>query len=94
MKKIMAFLFSFACFMMLFWTNALAYVDPSAMTYVIQAVAAVVIVSGTALTFNVKRIKRFFKNRKEGKNPVEAVQVNEQDGESFAGEFKEDDETK
>lgn len=52
MKKLVrifgAVYFSFA-FMLLFGANAKAYIDPSVMTYVIQAVAGVVIAVGAII---------------------------------------------
>ncbi len=42
-----------------------AYIDPSAVTYVIQAVAGVVIAVGACLTIFRHRIAAFFKKNKE-----------------------------
>jgi high-affinity Fe2+/Pb2+ permease len=49
----------------LFTINASAYLDPSAMTYIIQAVAGVVIAGGAAFVIYWKKIKLFFKKRKK-----------------------------
>ena len=54
-----------------FSINAAAYLDPSAMTYVIQAVAGVAIAGGAALVIYWKKIKLFFKKRKNNKNKTE-----------------------
>jgi hypothetical protein len=52
---------------MLFSIQAAAYLDPSAMTYVIQVIAGVVIASGAALIIYWRKIKLFFKKRKMNK---------------------------
>ena len=44
--------------------NAHAYLDPSATTYVIQIIAAVIIASGATLTIYWKKIRLYFKNKK------------------------------
>ncbi len=43
----------------------MAYIDPSAVTYLIQAVAGVVIALGAALTIFRHKIFAFFKNKKK-----------------------------
>lgn len=49
--------FGFAC-MLLFGENGHAYIDPSVMTYVIQAVAGVVIAVGAAVGIYWRRAKK------------------------------------
>lgn len=49
--------FGFA-FMLLFGVNAQAYIDPSVVTYVIQAVAGVVIAVGAAVGIYWRRAKK------------------------------------
>ena len=53
MKKIVGqafkFIYFFSCFFALFTNYAHAYIDPSAVTYVIQAVAGVLIALGFLL---------------------------------------------
>ena len=56
------------CLALLSSVNVAAYLDPSAMTYIIQAVAGVVIAGGAALVIYWKKIKLFFKKRKANKN--------------------------
>ena len=61
MKKISTiFTFSlfFALGMMFFSFAASAYIDPSAMTYIVQIVVGIVIAGGAAFAFYFKRIKR------------------------------------
>lgn len=68
MKKILFwtchFLFFSVAFFNLFTMPVHAYVDPSAVTYVIQAVAGVVIAVGAALTIFRHKIAAFFKKNK------------------------------
>ncbi|MCI8332726.1 MAG: hypothetical protein HFE78_07870 [Clostridiales bacterium] len=64
MKKVLSFLFFFACSMVMCMTYALAYIDPSAMTYIIQIIAGVVIAAGAAAGFYWRRIKRAVRGRK------------------------------
>lgn len=56
--------FGFA-FMLLFGLNAQAYIDPSVVTYIIQAVAGVVIAVGAVFTVYRHKIAKFFRNQKK-----------------------------
>lgn len=62
-----SFLYFFSCFFTVFTLHAHAYIDPSAVTYVIQAVAGVLIALGAAFTIFRHKIFAFFK----GKNKTE-----------------------
>ena len=46
------------CFMLLFGVNAQAYIDPSVVTYVIQAVAGIVIAVGAAVGIYWRKAKK------------------------------------
>ena len=50
----------------------LAYIDPSAVTYIIQAVAAVVVALGALITVFRHKIAAFFK---KGKDDVERKEI-------------------
>ncbi|MCM1125272.1 MAG: hypothetical protein NC429_02240 [Lachnospiraceae bacterium] len=63
--KLFSFVYFFTCFYSFFTMYAHAYIDPSAVTYVIQAVAAVFIALGAVLTVFRHRIAQFFKKNKE-----------------------------
>ena len=69
MKKIVNNLLKFTYFFVasffLMSIHAYAYIDPSAVTYVIQAVAAVVIALGAVLTVFRHKIAAFFKKGKK-----------------------------
>lgn len=64
---------SFALFFLLgtffFSSTANAYIDPSAMTYIVQIVVGIVIACGAAVGYYFKKIKRAFK---KGDKPVES----------------------
>ena len=55
----------FACFFVLLGNTSFAYIDPSAVTYVIQAVAGVAIAIGAACTVYRHKIMKFFRNQKK-----------------------------
>lgn len=64
MKKslgVIKFVYFGTCFFMLMGNTAFAYIDPSAVTYIIQAVAAVFIALGAVLTVFRHKIFAFFK---------------------------------
>ncbi|MPN52799.1 hypothetical protein SDC9_200462 [bioreactor metagenome] len=68
MKKISGvslFLLFFILGTFLFSTAASAYIDPSAMTYIVQVIVGIIIASGAAIGFYFKKIKR--KLKKEDK---------------------------
>lgn len=69
MKKMMAqtlkFSYFFSCFYALFTIPAQAYIDPSAVTYIIQAVAGVLIALGAVITIFRHKIFSFFKKKKK-----------------------------
>lgn len=50
--------FIFGCAMLLFGANGRAYIDPSVMTYVIQAVAGVVIAVGAVAGIYFRKAKK------------------------------------
>ena len=58
MKKALSFLYFFLCASMLFSVTALAYIDPSAMTYMIQLIAGIAIAAGAGLGFYFRKIRR------------------------------------
>lgn len=64
--RILSFMYFFSCWWIILSIDAQAYIDPSAVTYVIQAVAAVFIAIGAVLTVFRHKIFAFFK--KSSKN--------------------------
>ncbi len=64
MKRILSigkFVYFFTCWWIIFSNNVHAYIDPSAVTYVIQAVAGVFIALGAVVTIFRHKIVAFFK---------------------------------
>ncbi|MCI8275419.1 MAG: hypothetical protein HFI66_07385 [Lachnospiraceae bacterium] len=59
-RKVFSFLYFFVCASLLFSVTALAYIDPSAMTYIIQIIAGVAIAAGAAFSFYFRRLRRKF----------------------------------
>ena len=81
MKKITLKLAKFtyfftACFVMLS-IHAHAYIDPSAMTYLIQIIAGVVIACGAAFGFYWRKLKRALRKKKEDDTASDAVDAAE-----------------
>lgn len=58
MKKIRLYTMVFICGLLFFGANGQAYIDPSVMTYVIQAVAGVVIAVGAAIGIYWRKAKK------------------------------------
>lgn len=63
--KVFSFVYFFSCFQALFTMPVHAYIDPSAVTYIIQAVAGVLIALGAALTIFRHKIFKFFRGKKK-----------------------------
>ena len=63
MRKVLSFLYFFVCASLLFSVTALAYIDPSAMTYIIQIIAGVAIAAGAAFSFYFRKFSRFGKKK-------------------------------
>ena len=79
MKKLLAFIAFFVLSMLMCMSTAFAYIDPSAMTYIIQIVAGVVIAAGAALGFYWRRIKRAVSKRKNKEEDEEYEDDEEED---------------
>ncbi len=63
--KAVFFIYFFSCFFTLFTVPVHAYIDPSAVTYIIQAVAGVLIALGAAFTIFRHKIFKFFHSKKK-----------------------------
>ena len=64
MKKLIKYLYYSAALALLLTVSSAAYIDPSAMTYIIQIVAGAVIAIGAALGFYWRRLKRAVRKKK------------------------------
>lgn len=56
--KVLAAVYMFTAGMLLFGINGNAYIDPSVMTYVIQAAAGIVIAIGAAVGIYFRRVRK------------------------------------
>ena len=93
MKKIISFIFFLIASLLMCMTTALAYIDPGAMTFLIQVLAGVVIAAGAAVGFYFRRIKRAIKNhgkKDEEEEEYEEDESDEEDSDEF--EYVEEDE--
>ncbi len=78
MKKIigktLSFFYFFNCFFALFTLPVHAYIDPSAVTYIIQGVAGVLIALGAGLTIFRHKIFQLFKGKKADQEEEEKIE--------------------
>ncbi len=65
LSKLVKFAYFFVCGWYLFTLPVHAYIDPSAVTYIIQAVAGALIALGAVLTIFRHKIFAFFKKNKK-----------------------------
>lgn len=63
MKKLGIMLYIFGVTLFILGKETYAYLDPSAMTYLIQVTAAIVITIGSVIGIFFYKIKRFLKNK-------------------------------
>ncbi|MBE6753191.1 MAG: hypothetical protein E7559_02365 [Ruminococcaceae bacterium] len=77
MKRLISFMTFFVLSMTVFLTFAYAYIDPSAMTYLIQIIAGVVIACGAAFGFYWRKLKRALRKKKEDDTASDAVDAAE-----------------
>jgi len=68
---------------LLFSNISYAYIDPSAMTYIIQLVVGIVIACGASLTFLFSKIKRKFNSNKTTTPPSTQPLETELDSEYY-----------
>lgn len=73
--KVISFVYFFSCFFTLFTIPVHAYIDPSAVTYVIQGVAGVLIALGAAFTIFRHKIFKFFKGKKKDAEAEEKIEL-------------------
>jgi len=81
MKKLLTSLLFCVCFllgMFGFSATANAYIDPSAMTYIVQVVVGIVVVGGAAFGFYFNKLKRALQ-KKNKKKPESVAVVSEEE---------------
>lgn len=74
-------MYFFSCFHALLTIPVHAYIDPSAVTYVIQAVAGVLIAIGAAFTIFRHKIFSFFNKKKKESTLAEKIEFKNVDDE-------------
>lgn len=79
MKKLVQFIYFFLCGMLLFSITALAYIDPSAMTYMIQLVAGIAIAAGAGASYYFHRLKRKFFRRDKSHSSIPTQNLKDDD---------------
>ena len=79
--SVVKFTYFYVASLFLFSTVAFAYIDPSAVTYVIQAVAGAVIAIGALITVFRHKIIAFFKkgSKDEVKKEIHVIEDESQD---------------
>lgn len=85
MKKLFTFLYLFICISVILTIPAYAYIDPSAVTYTAQAIAAVVVALGALVTVFRHKIVALFKKNK-GESTKREIHVKEDCEEPGTGE--------
>ena len=73
--KVLFFSYFFSCFFTLFSVQVHAYIDPSAVTYIIQGVAGVLIALGAVFTIFRHKIFQFFKGKKKDEAVEEKIEM-------------------
>lgn len=73
--KVLFLGYFFSCFFALFTMPVHAYIDPSAVTYIIQGVAGVLIALGAAFTIFRHKIFKFFKGKKKDEEVEEKIEL-------------------
>lgn len=77
--QVFRFAYFFNCFAVFFTMPVHAYIDPSAVTYIIQGVAGVLIALGAAFTIFRHKIFAFFKGKKKETDAEEKIEFKETD---------------
>ncbi len=75
LQKVLGFTYFSVCGMMLFSTYAFAYIDPGAMTYLVQIIAGVFIGGGAILGVYWNRLKRKVRGKDKEEDTRETVEV-------------------
>lgn len=85
MKKVIRFLYLFICFSIILTIPAYAYIDPSAVTYTAQAIAAVVVALGALITVFRHKIAALFKKNR-GESEKREIHIKEEVDDSKVGD--------
>jgi len=63
MKKFLKYSYLFLCFSIILSTRALAYLDPSVMTYAIQVVAGIAVAAGALFSVYWRKAKKLVQDK-------------------------------
>ena len=88
MKKAAVFLYFFLFGSMLLSVTALAYIDPSAMTYMIQIAAGAAIAAGAGASYYLRRRKRRFSRRSGGADRAAGRSALDDDDDTGYGDYE------
>lgn len=93
LKKMLCFLYFFLCASMLFSITALAYIDPSAMTYMIQLIAGIAIAAGAGFGFYFRKIRRHLSKftKKDRAADLRSYEEDDDDDDIGYGDYEIDD---
>ncbi|MGN0437562.1 MAG: hypothetical protein ACI4F4_03495 [Lachnospiraceae bacterium] len=75
--KLGKFFYFFVLVMVVCSLNVYAYIDPSTVTYFVQAIAGILIAIGAALTVYRHKIIAFFKGKKKSDEDTERINKSE-----------------
>jgi len=87
-EKIISFAYFFFFGSLLSSVTAMAYIDPSAMTYMIQLVAGVAIAAGAGAGFYFRKLKRKFSRRGGGKTRAAVQSYDDDDDDTGYGDYE------
>lgn len=91
MKKALGFLYFFLFSWLFCSVTAFAYIDPSAMTYIIQLIAGIAIAAGAGAGYCLRRIKRkFSRHGKSSGHTAQYVDEDDDDGTGY-GDYELDE---
>lgn len=91
LKSMILFGLFFVLGMLFFSTTSNAYIDPSAMTYIVQVVVGVIIAGGAAFAFYFKKMKRRLKRKVDDGRIEDYDTVNDIDYDDEFDNIDEDD---
>jgi len=87
-KKIVSFAYFFFCGSMLCSVTAMAYIDPSAMTYMIQLIAGIAIAAGAGAGFYFRKLKRKFSRRGGDRGRAAVQSCDDDDDDTGYGDYE------
>lgn len=88
MKKPAQFIYFFGFGLMLSSVTALAYIDPSAMTYMIQLAAGVAIAAGAGFSFYLRKLKRRFSKGRNSRANLRSFAADDDDDDTGYGDYE------